>query len=188
MHLEASLCLKNSLSLSLLVVILLYAELGRWRRFFVNCSLCNATKVHLINYFTVMTESIRNLSVGLGLESSLIVTKLLPVSMQPRTEINGQNIVFVNSTCTWTMRIMKNIYVKNSNHGSNSKLFKFGKKSLGALAPPNGGECREIWEGRELSCCKRLLLLPTSKFKINNLTTYVIFASRIVQFVFTPYQ
>lgn len=87
------------------------------------------------------------------------------------------------------MRIMKNIYVKNSNHGSNSKLFKFGKKkSLGALAPPNGGECREIWEGRELSCCKRLLLLPTSKFKINNLTTYVIFASRIVQFLFTPYQ
>lgn len=151
--------------------------------------MCNATKVHLINYFTVMTESIRNLSVGLGLESSLIVTKLLPVSLQPRTEINGQNIVFVNSTCTWTMRIMKNIYVKNSNHGSNSKLFKFGKKkSLGALAPPNGGECREIWEGRELSCCKRLLLLPTSKFKINNLTTYVIFASRIVQFVFTLYQ
>lgn len=87
------------------------------------------------------------------------------------------------------MRIMKNIYVKNSNHGSNSKLFKFGKKkSLGALAPPNGGESREIWEGRELSCCKRLLLLPTSKLKINTLTTYVIFASRIVQFVFTPYQ
>lgn len=28
------------------------------------------------------------------------------------------------------MCIMKNIYVKNSNYGSNSKLFKFGKKVL----------------------------------------------------------
>lgn len=151
--------------------------------------MCNATKVHLINYFTVMTESIRNLSVGLGLESSLIVTKLLPVSLQPRTEINGQNTVFLKSTCTWTMTcIMKNIFVKNSNHGSNSKLFKFGKKESWCISATKRWGMPEIWEGRELSCCKRLLLLPTSKFKINNLTTYVIFASRIVQFVFTPYQ
>lgn len=28
------------------------------------------------------------------------------------------------------MCIMKNIYVKNSNYGSNSKLFKFGKKRV----------------------------------------------------------
>lgn len=42
------------------------------------------------------------------------------------------------------MCIMKNIYVKNSNYGSNSKLFKFGKKSLGVLVLLNGGECWEI--------------------------------------------
>lgn len=94
-----------------------------------------------------MTESIRNLSVGLGLESSLIVTKLLPFSLQPRTEINGQNTVFLKSTCTWTMCIMKNIFVINSNHGSNSKLFKFGKKESWCISATKRWGMPEIWEG-----------------------------------------